>query len=114
MEDMLKKFQKMSDEMFFDWCNQWYSQWLQRLAGDEVIKQVFAARCGSQPDHMASISPYRILGLEKTDSDEKVKKRFREFAVMLHPDTARVEGTEFFFQMANAAYYTIKKERGWR
>ena len=58
-------------------------------------------------------NPYRVLGLEKTATDGKVKKRYRELLVKLHPDTAGVRGTDFLLQMMIAAYREIAKERGW-
>ncbi len=58
--------------------------------------------------------PYRILGLDKSASDEEVKKRYREHAYKFHPDTAGTPGTEFHFQMVEAAYEIIKRERGWQ
>ena len=57
--------------------------------------------------------PYRVLGLEKTATDEEVKKRYRELLIKLHPDTAGVRGTDFLLQMMIAAYRQIAKERGW-
>lgn len=57
---------------------------------------------------------YRILGLEKTATDEEVKKRYRELLLKLHPDTAGVRGTDFLLQMMIAAYQQIAKERGWQ
>ena len=62
----------------------------------------------------AGFDPYRILGLDKSASDEEIKKRCREFMHKLHPDTAGMLGTEFFFQLAKAAYEAIKAERGWQ
>ncbi len=62
---------------------------------------------GQQP----GFDPYRISGLDKSASDEEVKKRYRELLYKLHPDTAGVEGTAFLFQMVLAAYEMIKKER---
>jgi len=58
-------------------------------------------------------NPYRVLGLEKTATDEEVKKRYRELLIKLHPDTAGVRGTDFLLQMMIAAYREIAKERGW-
>ena len=58
--------------------------------------------------------PYRVLGLEKTATDEEVKKRYRELLMKLHPDTAGVRGTDFLLQMMIAAYQQIAKERGWQ
>jgi DnaJ-domain-containing protein 1 len=57
---------------------------------------------------------YRVLGLEKTATDEEVKKRYRELLKKLHPDTAGVRGTDFLLQMMIAAYRQITQERGWQ
>ena len=57
--------------------------------------------------------PYRVLGLDKTATDEEVKKRYRELLIKLHPDTAGVRGTDFLLQLMIAAYQQITKERGW-
>ena len=58
--------------------------------------------------------PYRVLNLDRSASDEKVKKRYRELLIKLHPDTAGVRGTDFLLQMMIAAYEMIKRERGWQ
>lgn len=60
-----------------------------------------------------AFDPYRALGLDRSASDEEVKKRYRELLYKLHPDTAGVEGTAFLLQMVLAAYEIIKGERGW-
>lgn len=64
---------------------------------------------GQQPGFDA----YKILGLDRSASDEEVKKRYSELLKKLHPDTAGVRGTEFLLQMVLAAHEMIKKERGW-
>lgn len=64
----------------------------------------------SQP----AFDPYRILGLDKSASDDEVKKRFRQLTFKLHPDTAGFEGTSCLLQMVLTAYNIIKKERGWQ
>ncbi len=61
-----------------------------------------------------AFDPYRILGLDKSVSDDEIKKRYRELLRKLHPDTAGVEGTAFLLQMVLAAYEMIKRERGWQ
>lgn len=58
--------------------------------------------------------PYRVLGLEKSATDEDVKKRYRELLIKLHPDTAGVRGTDFLLQMMIMAYQQIARERGWQ
>ena len=62
----------------------------------------------------ASIDPYRIIGLDKSASDEEVRQRYRELIRLLHPDTSGTRGTEQLFQMVMAAFQLISKERGWQ
>jgi DnaJ-domain-containing protein 1 len=64
---------------------------------------------GQQP----GVDPYRVLGLERSASDEEVKKRYRELVHVLHPDKSGTPGTVTFFQMVQAAFQSISKERGW-
>jgi len=66
---------------------------------------------GGQQD---GINPYQLLGLEKTVTDEEVKKRYRNLLRLLHPDTAVTEGTEHLCQKITEAYRQIAKERGWQ
>jgi len=65
---------------------------------------------GQQP----SVDPYRILGLERSASEDEVKKRYRELVHVLHPDKSGTPGTALFFQMVTAAYERIKIEKGWQ
>jgi DnaJ-domain-containing protein 1 len=66
------------------------------------------------PGQQDGLDPYRVLGLEKTATDEEVKKRYRELLIKLHPDTAGVRGTDFLLQIMIAAYQQIAKERRWQ
>ncbi len=61
-----------------------------------------------------AFDPYQALGLERSASDEEVKKRYHELLYKLHPDTAGVEGTTFLLQMVLVAYEMIKEERVWQ
>ncbi|RLC91403.1 MAG: hypothetical protein DRI39_10445 [Chloroflexi bacterium] len=81
-------------------------------------QEVFFTRPHSHTQHYSTLpqsglDPYRILGLDRSASDEEIKKRYRELLHKLHPDTAGVEGTGFLLQMVLTAYETIKRERGW-
>jgi len=60
----------------------------------------------------SSVDHYQILGLDKSASDEEIKKRYRDLLYKLHPDTAGIKGTSFLLQMIMAAYEVIKRERG--
>ena len=63
-------------------------------------------------------SAYKILEIDKTATDEEVKKAYRRMAVKYHPDKVSYLGEEFKktanekFQKVNEAYERIKKERG--
>jgi DnaJ-domain-containing protein 1 len=114
VEDKFRKAQRMTGvtaEMMSEWLN----QVLQEMCKDPVIVEFWSAmKMGNQSGGKAGIDPYRVLGLEKTTTDDQVKKRYREMVGKVHPDTAGVQGTEFLFQLVTAAYQQISKERGWR
>ena len=61
---------------------------------------------------------YKILEIEKTATDEEVKKAYRTMAKKYHPDRVVTEneairkGAEEKFKEVQKAYETIQKERG--
>ena len=63
-------------------------------------------------------SAYKILGIESSATDEEVKRAYREMAKKNHPDLVGNLGDEVRqaaekkFQEINAAYESIKKQRG--
>jgi DnaJ like chaperone protein len=63
-------------------------------------------------------SDYDVLGIEKSASDEEVKKAYRKMAVRYHPDKVASLGEEYQkgakekFQSIQQAYDNIKKARG--
>ena len=63
-------------------------------------------------------SDYKILEIEKTATDEEVKKAYRKMAVKFHPDKVAALGEEVQkaanekFQKVQQAYENIKKQRG--
>ena len=98
-------------------------RWMDDLLRDAFNPESFLRLVASMGMDLSQISnlvgqrdgfdPYRVLGLEKTATDEAVKKRYRELLIKLHPDTAGVNGTDFLLQMMIAAYQEIAKERRW-
>ena len=75
----------------------------------ESIKAMFYDESGSA---------YKILEIEKTATDDEVKKAYRNLAKKLHPDKLQdlgeehLKGAQEKFQSIQAAYEKIKKERG--
>ena len=65
-----------------------------------------------------SDSDYKVLGIEKTASDEEIKKAYRQMAIRYHPDKVAQLGEEYQrgakekFQKLQEAYENIKKSRG--
>ncbi|MDY6916854.1 MAG: J domain-containing protein [Chloroflexota bacterium] len=77
-------------------------------------QRVASAAQSSGAAGQSGVDPYRILGLDRSASDDEVKHRYRELLLKLHPDTAGVEGTETLLQLVMVAYSQIERERGWR
>ncbi len=61
---------------------------------------------------------YRILEIEKTATDDEVKKAYRNMAKKYHPDRVVTEneaikkGAEEKFKEVQKAYESIQRERG--
>jgi DnaJ like chaperone protein len=66
----------------------------------------------------SSDNAYKILEISKSATDDEVKKAYRKMAKKYHPDKLQglgkehVKGAEEKFQSIQAAYESIKKERG--
>ena len=75
----------------------------------ESIKNMFVKKADSA---------YKILEIEKSATDDEVKKAFRTMAKKYHPDKlmdmdeAYKQGAEEKFRNVQEAYETIQKERG--
>lgn len=67
-----------------------------------------------------TLSDYKILGLDSSETDNEVKKTYRKMAAKYHPDKVAHLGedlknlAEEKFKALNDAYQNIKKERGMR
>ena len=98
--------------------------WMDALLRDAFNPELFMRFVASMGIDLSQIpnligkqggfDPYRVLNLDRSASDEEIKKRYRELLIKLHPDTAGVAGTDFLLQMMIAAYQQIAAERGWQ
>jgi DnaJ-domain-containing protein 1 len=93
---------------------------LTKAALDPAKLAELMKKMGVNPSQLSSMmgpasgfDPYVVLGLDKSASDEEIKKRYRERLRQFHPDTAG-PGMEFHLQAVMAAYELIKRERGWQ
>lgn len=72
------------------------------------------------PDWLKKLSdPYAVLGVSVAADDQRVLKRYRAVAKLLHPDryinadpVISELATQLFARLINPAYQTIKQERG--
>jgi len=115
MEERVRKAQREMTDATNAMMSEWLNRVLRGIIDDPVMSQLWSAmKMGNRAKPQIVIDPYRVLGIEKTATDDQVKKRYRELARYFHPDTAAVRGTGFFFLQVQAAYEAICKERGWR
>jgi len=64
---------------------------------EQCIKKV--TRCGD--------NYYAILGLEKSASEDEIKKAYRKLALRLHPDKCKETGAEEAFKRVNEAFSVL-------
>lgn len=64
---------------------------------EQCIKKV--TRCGD--------NYYAILGLEKSASEDEIKKAYRKLALRLHPDKCKEAGAEEAFKRVNEAFSVL-------
>jgi hypothetical protein len=102
----LEETKGWTDSFFRDALNPAKLMDLMRQMGMDLSQ--LPGMAGQQP----VFDPYQILGLDKSASDDEVKKRYRELVNKLHPDKSGTPGTGFLLQMVLAAYEIIKRERG--
>ena len=122
MEDLVKELEQLQKAVVKNLAEE-MQDWMQQLLSGAFTPAsllYFAESLGINLSGVPGMTvqqdgfdPYRVLGLERTDKDEAVKRRYRELLMKLHPDTAGIEGTSFLLQVVLAAYKQISKERGW-
>ena len=51
---------------------------------------------------------YKILGVERSASDEEIKKAYRKLARKYHPDVSKEQNAKEKFQDVSEAYETLR------
>lgn len=124
MGDRWMKDLQALPQRWFDTFQEEMGKWTQDLLKDAFNPariMDFLRSMGLDPSRLASMvgqqpgfDPYQVLGLDKSASDEEVKKRYRQLLLKIHPDKVGIEGTNFLTQMVIAAYKMIEIQRGWQ
>ena len=87
-----------------------------RARGDEGKREDSSKRTKSSTDEPAIPWCYEILGCSPSDTDEEIKRRYRQLALKLHPDKHSMQpetaaSQARAFQRVSQAYAEIKKLR---
>ena len=103
--------QKHVDALMRDAFNpQVFMDFIRNMGVDlSQLSQMFGRM--AQTGTMPGFDPYVVLGLDRSASDEQVKRAYREVMMHIHPDRAGKVMT-FLASLVNAAYKAICKERG--
>ena len=122
MEDGMMRLIK-SQERILKVIHEEVQSWMDALLRDAFNPEAFMSFVAGMGIDLSQVpnlvgkqegfDPYRVLNLDRSASDDEIKKRYRDLLMKLHPDTAGVRGTDFLLQMMIAAYQQIAKERGW-
>jgi len=119
-EDRVGKMQRRLAEVMMEEFQGWIDDTLKGILDPGKIMAFIQSmgidltRLQSAMQGAPGFDPYQVLGLDKSATDEEIKKRYRELVFKLHPDQSGTPGTTFLFRMVMAAYEMIKEQRRWQ
>jgi DnaJ-domain-containing protein 1 len=115
---MFTKMQKNMVEAFNECLNEMINSVINGTLDPNKLSDILK-KMGADSSQLSGIfgsvqgfDPYRVLGLNKSATNDEIKKRYNDLVHKLHPDTAGTQGTDFLFQIVMMSYEMIKKERG--
>lgn len=103
-----KDYESKKDKLYEKYHSDWQDDYEEfgkrsRIKGDEELREM--ANNSNLPDF------YQILGVEKTDSQEAIKKRFRQLVKESHPDRTKDPESEKKMAEINRAYEVLSDEK---
>jgi len=111
MQDILGDLQQWAGKVLKTRCREAIDPVLQSMLRTMGVD--FAQLKGMAAGETA-LEPYRIMGLNRSASDDEIKKRYKELMHILHPDKSGTHATVHLFHAVTAAYEAIREERRWQ
>jgi len=97
----------------------WFGGFLGWITGGPIVGLIgFILGSLADKGNTKPNSPYTVLGIPATATDEEVKSAYRRLAMQNHPDKVASLGpgaqkaAETKFRRIQSAYESIKKQRG--
>ena len=119
MEDLLTRISQRWLEVVQEETGKWVQDMSREAFNPENLMSFIrslgldASQVSGLAGRQAGFDPYSVLGLDRSATEEEVKRQYRNLVHTLHPDKSGTPATGFLFQMVQAAYEAIKAERGW-
>lgn len=100
---------KELNNIVFTFSGKKIGDWVQE-AWDKSQKTTIGQAAGGIERAARALDPYTVLGLPHSASLDDVKKRYKQLAMIYHPD--KEGGHESAMKLLNAAYESIGREKG--
>ena len=98
---------KELNDIVFTFSGKSISGWVQE-AWERSQKTTIGQAAAGVERAARAVDPYAVLGLPHSASLEDVKKRYKQLAMIYHPD--KEGGDEGAMKLLNSAYHQIEKE----
>lgn len=116
--DRLSRIPKRIMNVMYEETQEIVNEFLNEVASPDMMLKMLqsmgldSSKIFTGGKEQMAFDPYKVIGLDRTASDDDVKERYNDLIRKLHPDTAGTQGTDFLFQMVHMSYEMIKEERG--
>ena len=100
---------KELNNIVFTFSGKNIGDWVQE-AWERSQKTTIGQAAGGIERAARALDPYAVLGLPHNASLDDVNKRYKQLAMIYHPD--KEGGYESAMKLLNAAYESIRREKG--